>query len=282
MSTQPTELPIGQLQPNPFQPRETIKKKEILDLIESVKSYGIIEPLVVASTPAGYQIIAGERRWRAAKEAGLLEVPVVIRETTPKLMLELALVENVQRKNLNPIERAKGFQQLIREFGFTGKDLSAKIGKSEAYLSNSLRLLDLPDMIKDGLMKRVITEGHARALASLDKESMMIDCYRQLVNEGASVRRAEELVRMLKNKLIQARFPSQNQGKGQANQTGISQSQDQRLTKLKASIKAKLSQPAKVGLTRSNRQTRLTITFKGSVATTEEDLEKIIELLNQE
>jgi len=280
MSTQPTKLPIGQLQPNPFQPRETIKKKEIFDLIESVKSYGVIEPLVVASTPAGYQIIAGERRWRAAKEAGLLEVPVVIRKTTPKLMLELALVENVQRKNLNPIERAKGFQQLIREFGFTGKDLSAKIGKSEAYLSNSLRLLDLPDMIKDGLMKRIITEGHARALAGLDKESMMIDCYRQLVSEGASVRRAEELVRVLKNKLIQAKFSSQNQGKGQADQTGISQSQDQRLIKLKANIKAKLSQPAKVGLTRSNRQTRLTITFKGSVATTEEDLEKIIELLN--
>jgi ParB family transcriptional regulator, chromosome partitioning protein len=282
MSTQPTELPINQLQPNPFQPRETIKKEDILDLIESVKSYGIIEPLVVAHTPAGYQIIAGERRWRAAKEAGLTKVPVVIRETTPKLMLELALVENVQRKNLNPIERAKGFQQLIREFGFIGKELAAKIGKSQAYVSNSLRLLDLPDMIKDGLIKGLITEGHARALISLENESMMIDCYRQLVNEGASVRRAEELVRVLKNRLIQAKFPSQDRSEGQADQIEANSPHDQRLIKLKKSIKAKLSQPTKIKLTRSNRQTRLTITFKGSVATTEEDLEKIIELLDRE
>ena len=282
MSTQPTQLPIDQLQPNPFQPRETVKKEDLLGLIESVQSYGIIEPLVVAHTPAGYQIIAGERRWRAAKEAGLKEVPVVIRETTPKLMLELALVENVQRKNLNSIERAKGFQQLIREFGFSGKDLAAKIGKSQAYVSNSLRLLDLPDTIKDGLIKGFITEGHARALASLDKESMMVDCYRQLVVEGASVRRAEELVRVLKNRLIQAQFPSQNQDGEQVDQIGPNQTQDQRLIKLKKSIAAKLNQPTNVRLTRSNRQTRLIITFKGSVATTEEDLEKIIELLNQE
>lgn len=263
-------LPIDQLQPNPFQPRDQIQKEEIDELTQSIKSYGVIEPLVVAETPAGYQIIAGERRWRAAKEAGLNEVPVSIKKTSPKQMLELALVENVQRKDLNPIERAKGFQQLIQEFGFNLMELSEKIGKSESYISNSQRLLRLPDAIKDGLIKEIISEGHARALVSLEDEGTMISCYRQVVEEGASVRRAEQLVRQIK-KGPETESPREKVKK--------SAEKDQRLKQLENSLKPKFEAPANIDLTRSNVQTRLTITLRGNPETTEQDLERILELL---
>ncbi len=263
-------LPVDQLQPNPFQPRDQIQKEEIEELIQSIKSYGVIEPLVVAQTPAGYQIIAGERRWRAAKEAGLKQVPVTIKKTSPKQMLELALVENVQRKDLNPIERAKGFQQLIQEFGFNLMDLSKKIGKSESYISNSQRLLRLPDAIKDGLIKEKITEGHARALVSLEDENTMVSCYRQVVAEGASVRRTEQLVRQIK------KGP-----KTETPQEKVKQSaeKDRRLKLLEKTLKPKFEAPTDIDLTRSTVQTRLTITLKGNPDTTEEDLNKILELL---
>ncbi len=265
-------LPINQLQPNPFQPRDQILKEDLEELIESVKSYGIIQPLTVAQTPAGYQIIAGERRWRAAKEAGLDEVPVTVRKTTPKEMLELALVENVQRKDLNPIERAKGFKQLIQEFGFDLMDLAVKIGKSESYISNSQRLLGLPDAIKDGLIQGKITEGHARALAGLEDELTAINCYRQILEEGASVRRAEQLVRQIK-KGSKTATPKEKVKK--------SAQKDKRLKVLEKSFKEKFEAPANVNLSRSNIQTRITITLMGNTKKTEADLERFISLLKK-
>jgi ParB/RepB/Spo0J family partition protein len=156
MATQ--TLPIDQLQTNPFQPREKVKKSELEELAKSIKTYGVLEPLVVAETPAGYQIIAGERRWQAAQLAGLKEVPVHVRKTTPQGMLEMALVENVQRQQLNPIERAQAFVRLTREFSLSSTDLSERIGKSPAYISNTTKLLELPDAITDGLIDGKITE----------------------------------------------------------------------------------------------------------------------------
>ena len=194
----PSTLPINQLQPNPFQPRERIKKEDLTELIDSIETYGVIEPLVVAHTPAGYQLIAGERRWRAAREAGLKEVPVIVKKTSPQQMLEMALVENVQREDLNALERAQGFQQLIREFGFNVTELADRIGKSGSYISNSLKLITLPDTIKDGLIDENISEGHARALSGLKNETKMIRVYKQVLDEGASVRRTEQLVRQYK------------------------------------------------------------------------------------
>jgi len=135
----PTSLPLNQLQPNPLQPRGKMSKEELEELVTSVKTYGILEPIVVAHTPAGYQIIAGERRWRAAKLAGLKEVPVIVKVTTPRGMLEMAVIENVQRVDLSPIERAQAFQQLLRDFKFSHQQIADKIGKSIAYISNSLR-----------------------------------------------------------------------------------------------------------------------------------------------
>ena len=193
------DLEIEMLQPNPLQPRSLISADSLKDLVSSIKESGILQPLVVAKTPAGYQIIAGERRWRAAKIAGLVTVPVIIKETTAREMLEMAIVENVQREDLNPIERAQSFERLIEEFGLPVSEIAKRIGKSDSYVSNTLRLLTLPDAIKDGLMSSAITEGHARAIAGLGDTKLMVDAYKTILAESASVRRAEDLARRLKS-----------------------------------------------------------------------------------
>ena len=154
-----TELEPAQLQSNPLQPRGVILQDSLTDLVESIREQGILEPIVVAKTPAGFQIIAGERRWRAAKILGLPKVPVVIRETTPQGMLEMSIVENVQREDLNPIERALSYRRLIDEFGLGTNEVAKRIGKSAPTVSNTIRLLSLPDAIKDALVAGVITEG---------------------------------------------------------------------------------------------------------------------------
>lgn len=191
-------LDLNLLQPNPLQPRGLIAPDSLSDLVGSIKEHGIIEPLVVAKTPAGYQIIAGERRWRASKLAGLTTVPVVVKETSARGMLEMAIVENVQREDLNPIERAQAFQRLIEEFGLPLSVIAQRIGKSESYVSNTMRLLALPDAIKDGLISSAISEGHARAIAGLGDVRLMVDAYKTILSESASVRRAEDLARRLK------------------------------------------------------------------------------------
>jgi ParB family chromosome partitioning protein len=196
-------LDLDLLQPNPLQPRGIIAPDLLADLVDSIKEHGIIEPLVVAKTPAGYQIIAGERRWRASKIAGLTTVPVLIKETSAKGMLEMALVENVQRVDLNPIDRALAFQRLIEEFGLSVTLIAKRIGKSESYVSNTMRLLALPDAIKDGLVSGAISEGHARAIAGLNDVKLMVDAYKTILAESASVRRAEDLARRLKAKTDQ-------------------------------------------------------------------------------
>lgn len=191
-------LDIDLIQPNPLQPRGLIAPEALTDLVNSIKEHGIIEPLVVAKTPAGYQIIAGERRWRASRLAGLSTVPVLIKETTAKGMLEMAIVENVQREDLNPVERAQAFQRLIEEFGLPLSEIAKRVGKSESYVSNTMRLLGLPDAIKDGIISGAISEGHARAIAGLGDVKLMVEAYKTILSENASVRRAEDLARRLK------------------------------------------------------------------------------------
>lgn len=196
-------LDVDLLQANPLQPRVLISPDSLTELVDSIKEHGIIEPLVVARTPAGYQIIAGERRWRAAKVAGLSTVPVILRETSARGMLEMALVENVQREDLNPIDRAQAFQRLIEEFGLSVTEIAKRISKSESYVSNTMRLLSLPDAIKDGLISGAISEGHARAIAGLSDVKLMVGAYKTILAENASVRRAEDLARRLKAQIAQ-------------------------------------------------------------------------------
>ena len=191
-------LDINIIQSNPLQPRGLISPDSIKELANSIKEHGVIEPLVVAKTPAGYQLIAGERRWRASKQAGLSTVPVIVRETTAKGMLEMAIVENVQREDLNPIERAQAFQRLIEEFGLPVSEIAKRVSKSESYVSNTMRLMALPDAIKDGLISGAISEGHARAIAGLGEVKLMVEAYKTILSENASVRRAEDLARRLK------------------------------------------------------------------------------------
>ncbi|HCB22745.1 hypothetical protein A3B42_01220 [Candidatus Daviesbacteria bacterium RIFCSPLOWO2_01_FULL_38_10] len=191
-------LEIELLQPNPLQPRGLISPESLAELAESIRTHGLLEPLVVAKTPAGYQIIAGERRWRAAKLAGLVEVPVIIRETSPQGMLEMAIVENVQRIDLNPLERAQAYRRLMDEFNLTNGEISIRVSKSPSYISNTIRLLTLPDALKDALMAGATSEGHVRALSALEDPHLIIEAYKEVLRKNLSVRGTEELVRRLR------------------------------------------------------------------------------------
>ncbi len=192
------ELDINLLEPNPLQPRGLITPESLAELGESIREHGILEPLVVAKTPAGFQIIAGERRWRASKLIGLARVPVVIKETSPQGMLEMAIVENVQRQDLNPLERAQAYKRLMEEFGLVNSDIAQRVGKSPAYISNTIRLLTLPDALKDALMSGQTTEGHVRALAALEDPHLIIEAYKEVLRKNLSVRGTEELVRKMR------------------------------------------------------------------------------------
>lgn len=194
------ELDLTLLQANPLQPRGLITPESLAELSESIRTHGILEPLVVAKTPAGYQIIAGERRWRAAKLIGLEKVPVIIRETSPQGMLEMAIVENVQRIDLNPLERAQAYKRLMDEFDLTNSEIAVRVGKSPSYISNTIRLLTLPDALKDALMSGQTTEGHARALASLEDPHLIIEAYKEVLKRNLSVRGAEDLVRRMRSR----------------------------------------------------------------------------------
>lgn len=209
MDKQVIELETNLLQANPLQPRGVISPESLQELAESIKEQGIIEPIVVAQTPAGYQIVAGERRWRAAKIAGLEKVPVVIKTTTPQGMLEMAIVENVQREDLNPIERALAYKRLIDEFGLGTNEVAKRVGKSAPTVSNTIRLLSLPDAIKDALVAGVITEGHVRPLISLGDPKLMLELFKKILKDNSTVRQTEELARQTKSQ-IQSREPRDN------------------------------------------------------------------------
>lgn len=262
------ELDIDMVQPNPLQPRGTILPGSVADLVESIKEHGILEPLVIAHTPAGYQIIAGERRWRASKIVGLKKVPVVVKETTPKGMLEMAIVENVQRTDLNPIERGKAFIRLMHEFGLSNADIAKKVSKSPAYVSNTLKLLDLPDALKDGLIGGLITEGHARALSSIEDTRLMIEAYKLVLKEGASVRRAEEIARRLKKDFDQKPTTS--------GRPTIIMSDE--ISTLQKKLSGIFGDKSHVKLTRSKRETKLVIKLKGSPEETDQVLQKILSI----
>ncbi|KKQ43362.1 MAG: hypothetical protein US60_C0003G0006 [Microgenomates group bacterium GW2011_GWC1_37_8] len=275
MAEEIIQLEINELQPNPLQPRGSITPESLVDLVDSIKEHGILEPLVVAKTPAGFQIIAGERRWRAAKLAGLTHVPSIIRETSPKGMLEMALVENVQRVDLNALDRAKGFERLQTEFGLSTSEIATRIGKSVAYVSNTLRLLTLPDALKDGLLSGLISEGHARALAAIDDTSLMVEAYKIILRESGSVRRAEELARRMKAKSKQ---DMKRQGVAQENLRIVSEELDKMQDDMEKALYYNQNgqeRKSNVRLARSRRETKITFVFKGSLEETEDRLQKV-------
>lgn len=185
-------VPIEFVVANPRNPRRHFGEAELVDLAQSIREHGIVQPVVVrpAAGSDRYEIIAGERRWRAAQRAGLTELPVIVRDVDDRLALELAIVENVQRADLNPVEEALGYQQLIDEHSYTQADLGQVIGKSRSHVANTLRLLKLPDVIHDMLNDGSLSAGHARTLVTAADPAALA---RRIVDEGLSVRQAEAL-----------------------------------------------------------------------------------------
>jgi ParB family chromosome partitioning protein len=191
------EIPVARVSPNPHQPRQSIAEESLAELAASIREHGVIQPLVVTQVGDEYQLIAGERRWRAAQLAGLTTIPAIVKETTPQQMLELALVENVQRADLNSLEEASAYRQLMDDFGLTQEEVAARVGKSRTAVANIVRLLRLPDEVKAALAANRISEGHARALLALPTAQLQRQALAVIEARGLNVRQVEELVRRL-------------------------------------------------------------------------------------
>lgn len=196
------ELPIYKVEPNPDQPRREFDEEELQALADSITVHGVIQPLTVREMPNGYyQIIAGERRWRAARIAGLTDVPVVVIEADDKKAMELALIENLQRQDLNPVEEAMGYQSLIEEYGLTQEETAERVGKSRPAVANTLRLLSLTPEVLEKLKLGQLTAGHARAILTLKSEKKQLEAAQKIIALALSVRQAETLCKnMLKEK----------------------------------------------------------------------------------
>lgn len=188
-----TKLPIEQIVPNPNQPRTHFNETELNELSESIREHGVLQPLLVRKKGSKYEIIAGERRYQASKLADLTEVPVIIKDVDDQEMLALALIENLQRSDLNPLEEAKGYRQLIDASGMTQDALSRAVSKSRSAITNSLRLLDLPEAVQQMIFEGKLTAGHARAILAVPYEDARIKLAERVVNEGLSVRATEHL-----------------------------------------------------------------------------------------
>lgn len=192
-------VPLAAITRNPMQPRGELDPDALAELAASIREHGLIQPLVVTQQgPERYQLIAGERRWQAAKAAGLATVPVIVKEATPQQVLELALVENIQRADLNPLEEAAAYRQLVEEFGLTQEQVAEQVGKSRVAVTNTLRLLRLPVEVQQALTDGTIHEGHARALLALPTPEAQLAALKTVIARDLSVRQTEELVRRLK------------------------------------------------------------------------------------
>ncbi|MFK2826564.1 ParB/RepB/Spo0J family partition protein [Bacillus sp. B190/17] len=191
------DVKLKELRPNPYQPRKIFNEETIEELKESIKEHGILQPIIVRRSIKGYEIVVGERRYRAAKEAGLERVPVVIRELSDKQMMEWALLENLQREDLTALEEAAAYQTLIERLNLTQEELAVKMGKSRSHIANHLRLLSLPMEVQQLLTEGKLTMGHGRALAGLKKKEQIIHGAKKVISEGLNVRQLEKWIQQL-------------------------------------------------------------------------------------
>ena len=190
-------LPLNDIIPNKDQPRKTFDETTLAELADSIKEHGVLQPLLVRPLPGGgYQLVAGERRWRACRIAGVREVPVVVKELTDTETMEIAIIENLQREDLNPIEEAEGLQALVDKCGLTQEEVAASVGKSRPAIANSLRLLRLPQEVRDMTRDGRISAGHARALLALDNDAMIFEAAQNIINNNLTVRDVERLARL--------------------------------------------------------------------------------------
>jgi ParB family chromosome partitioning protein len=248
---------IEVIEPNPYQPRQEFEGPELEELVSSVKEKGILTPLLVSKTAKGYRLIAGERRWRAAQKAGLERVPVVVRETTPLESLELALVENIHRKDLNPIEEAHAYKKWLEDMNTTQEALAKRLGRDRSTITNMLRLLNLPKIIQDDIIHERLSMGHARVLAGLKSTSERKNIRDLIIKKALSVRQVEELVK--KRKAAGRPTPKRAE-------------QAYYFKSLADSLKRSLG--TKVDIKRRGRQGRIVIYFYS-----DEELDRLLDLL---
>lgn len=188
-------IEINDIKPNAKQPRKTFDEEKLNELAASIQEHGLIQPLMLRAAEKGYEIVAGERRWRASRKAGLKEIPCIIKEVTDEQNMLIAIIENMQREDLNPIEEAEGLNQMVETFGFTQEQISKSVGKSRPYITNSLRLLKLPEEIRASVSSGDLSMGHARALVGVDNEIRQKEIAEYAVQEALSVREIEKLIR---------------------------------------------------------------------------------------
>jgi len=255
-------LDIDLVVPNPYQPRIEIRPETLVELADSIRVNGIIEPIIVSkkSTSEKYELIAGERRWRAAKLAKAQTIPVIVKEASPLQMLQLAIIENIHRKDLNPLEEALAFEQLINLFGMSHDDIAKKIGFSRPAVANKMRLLTLPDQVKKSLLEGELTEGHARALLGLTANEAIIAAAKITVRDHLNVRQVEELVRRL------------NEGNEKKYRTDTNTIIDSHTQTLEKNLQQKFGTTVK--LHRSTKGGKIIIPFKD-----DEELKKIYDVL---
>ena len=194
LGAEPSEVELDTIVPGPMQPRTHFDEASLENLAESIRSHGIVQPLVVRRRGDGYELIAGERRWRAAKLAGMSRVPIVVKEVPDESLLEIALIENIQRENLNPIEEAQAYKKLIETVGLTQEALASRVGRDRSYITNYLRLLKLTDDVQQLVKEGRLSTGHARAILALDHQDLQRRIARQIIDGGLSVRATEQLV----------------------------------------------------------------------------------------
>jgi len=224
------ELPLANLELNPFQPRKHFNEAALEELASTIREHGILTPVVVRRVADGFQIIAGERRIRAARLAGLTHVPTIVRDASDSQVLQIALVENLQREDLNPLEAAEAYQKLVGEFGLTQEELAGRLGRDRSSVANSLRLLRLPKRIREDVAEGTLSEGHARALLGLEKTADQLKARDEVVRRGLNVRATEALVRRL-------RRPDTKSAGGASQDPNLSALEDQLRTTLGTKVR---------------------------------------------
>ena len=252
---------IGQIRPNRYQPRRRFSENELKELSNSIKEQGILQPLLVKKEENGFELIAGERRLRAAKMAGLNQVPVIIKDISDTEILELSIVENIQRENLNPIEEAQSYYRLMTEFGLTQDQTAQRVGKSRSAVANFLRLRQLPEEVQTGLIENTVSTGHARALLGAENSAQQRRLYRTVLSKRLSVRQTEVLVNRLKSKRKKAPL------------SGVCQT-DRHLLGLSEELARKFG--TKVQIKRKRQKGKVEIEFYD-----DNDLDRLINLFNQ-
>jgi ParB family transcriptional regulator, chromosome partitioning protein len=244
------EIPLARIRENPRQPRVRMDREALESLTESIRQHGVIQPVLVTETIDGYQLVAGERRVRAARLAGLERIPAIVRQLADRQQLELALVENLQREDLDPIEAAHAYRQLMDEFGFTQEDLGARVGRARSTVANTMRLLELHPAVQDAVVGGRITEGHARALGGLPHEAQP-RAVEAIVDDDLSVRQTEELVRRLREPRV----------RDEASEAAPAIARDPDVERVEEDLRRSLG--TKVRLTKTQRGGRITIEYYG-------------------